>query len=263
MKNQKTKMNSDAPHTIHRDDAMPLVEHLRELRHRLLHYGGVFIVCFLLALGWAQEIYDILAAPLAQSLQQQGRTATMIYTQLPEVFFAYVRVAFFVALCVSFPYGCYQLWQFIAPALYQKERRLVLPLLWMMPVLFAAGALFAYHVVLPLAWHFFSSFGGGESMAMRLEAKVSDYLSLSMALIFSFGASFLLPIFLVLLVRAKMVTLAQLIAWRRYAIVTAFLLAAILTPPDVISQILLAVPLILLYEASVVIIRLTKGKNHE
>lgn len=242
---------------------MPWVEHLRELRIRLIRVGAIFLSCFVLCFFWAQELYDILAAPLADVLRERGRDSSMIYTALPEVFFAYVRISLFAALCFSFPYGAFQLWQFIAPALYKKERHVIVPLLLMLPLLFAIGALFAYHIVLPAAFHFFSSFIGGEAMTMRLEAKVSDYLSLTMSLIFSFGAAFLLPVFLILLARVGMVTVKQLVSWRRYAIVLAFLVAAILTPPDIISQILLALPIILLYEGSIIIIRLTKGKREQ
>lgn len=261
-----TKLPPKTP-TIHDDStsdgSMSLLSHLREFRRRLLRFVFVFLLFFAIAFAHAQEIYDFLAYPLAQTLENMGRDSAMIYTSMPEVFFAYVRVALFAALCLSFPYGAIELWLFIAPALYKNEKRVFLPLLLLTPIFFGLGAFFAYQFVLPTAWQFFASFAGGEWMTMRLEAKVGEYLSLAMALIFSFGAAFLLPIFLFLLVHMNIVSRQELAAQRRYAVVVAFVLAAILTPPDVISQILLAVPLILLYEGTLLLIYLTHRKSNE
>jgi sec-independent protein translocase protein TatC len=233
---------------------MPLLDHLVELRQRLLYSFVGFIVAFFVCYGVAEYIFQFLVRPLADLTEGQ-ENRRMIYTALHEAFFTYIKVAFFAAACISFPMFAVQIWKFVAPGLYKNEQRAFLPFLIATPVLFSLGAAMVYFLVIPLAWQFFLSFettGDAANMAMELEPKVDQYLSLVMRLIFAFGVSFELPVLIVLMAQVGMVSTEGLRQKRKYAIVVAFVAAAILTPPDVISQVLLAVPIILLYEISIV-----------
>ncbi|MGB8274152.1 MAG: twin-arginine translocase subunit TatC [Alphaproteobacteria bacterium] len=242
---------------------MPLLDHLVELRNRLLYSVVGFLAAFVLCYVYSEQIFAFLVRPLADILHDQtGRR--LIYTGLTEAFFTYVKVAMFGALFVSFPVVASQLWMFIAPGLYKNERKAFLPFLIATPVLFVMGAALVYFVVIPLAWRFFLSFetpGGPGALPIQLEAKVNEYLSLVMTLIFAFGLCFELPVLLTLLARVGLVTSAQLASMRRYAIVIIFTAAAILTPPDVISQISLALPLLALYEISIFSVRRVEKKQ--
>ncbi|MCR9177284.1 MAG: twin-arginine translocase subunit TatC [Alphaproteobacteria bacterium] len=244
---------------------MPLMDHLVELRRRLVISIGAFIVCFFVGYAVAEPIYQFLVEPLAQLLDgQQGRR--MIYTALHEAFFTYVKVGFFFAACISFPIVSIQIWLFIAPGLYKHERKALMPFLAATPFLFLLGASMVYYIVIPLAWQFFLGFespGTDGNLAIVLEPKVGEYLSLVMRLIFAFGVAFELPVLLVLLARVGLTTAAGLASKRRYAIVIAFVAAAILTPPDVISQVLLAVPIIVLYEISIICARFIEKKRED
>lgn len=237
------------------DKPMPLIDHLMELRRRLLWSVIAFGVAFAVCYYFSQQIYGFLAQPLAKILQQQGGgDRRMIFTALYEAFFTYLKVAFFGAVFFSFPIWATQLWLFIAPGLYRSEKRAVTPFLIASPILFLAGAALAYYFIFPLAWHFFISFEtppGQGGVPIQLEAKVSEYLSLVMHMILAFGIAFQMPVALVLLCRVGILSVASLRKGRRYAIVGMFALAAVITPPDVISQVGLAVPLILLYELSI------------
>jgi sec-independent protein translocase protein TatC len=237
------------------DKPMPLIDHLLELRQRLLYSIVAFGIAFALCYFFSREIYAFLAQPLADILAEQGGgERRMIYTALYEAFFVYLKVAFFGAAFFTFPVWATQLWLFVAPGLYRSEKRAVLPFLVVSPFLFVLGAALAYYFIFPLAWRFFISFEtvpGSGGIPIQLEAKVDEYLSLVMHMILAFGIAFQLPVLLTLLCRVGILNVDQLKKGRRYAIVGMFVAAAILTPPDIISQIGLAVPLIGLYEISI------------
>lgn len=227
----------------------PLLDHLIELRTRLLRSIAAFGVAFAICLYFAEYIFGFLVRPLTEAFPKgEGR---LIYTKLYEAFFVELKVALFAAFFVSFPVIANQLWAFVAPGLYVKEKRAFLPFLVATPVLFTSGAALAYYVVMPTAFHWFLGFEG-ERGGLKMEALpgTGDYLSLVMQFILAFGFSFLLPVLLLLLNRAGLVSRAQFVGARRYAIVAIFVVAAIITPPDVISQLLLAVPLLVLFEGS-------------
>jgi sec-independent protein translocase protein TatC len=238
----------------------PLMEHLVELRRRLIWsfvaLGAAFAVCFY----FADRIFAFLAQPLVTAFGAgEGK---LIYTKLYEAFFVEIRVALFAAFFLAFPIIANQLWLFVAPGLYSKEKRAFLPFLVATPVLFMLGGALAYYAVMPTAFHFFLQYEGNLG-GIRQEAlpAVGDYLSLVMHFILAFGIAFLLPVLLMLLERAGLVTRDQLKRGRRYAILVAFVISAIATPPDILSQFMLAVPLILLYEISLVAIWFTERRR--
>ena len=240
----------------------PLLDHLIELRGRLLRCVAALGLAFVVCLYFADDIFAVLVRPLAGAFPPgQG---TLIYTKLYEAFFVELKVALFAAFFVSFPIIANQLWAFVAPGLYAKEKKAFLPFLVATPVLFGAGASLAYFVVMPTAFKWFLGFEGTRG-GLKLEALpgTGDYLSLVMQFILAFGISFLLPVLLLLLNRAGIVTRAQLARARRYVIVAIFAVAAIATPPDVISQLMLAVPLLLLFEGSLLIMRITERRDAE
>lgn len=233
----------------------PLLDHLIELRTRVIRALLALAVGFGICLYFADDILGVLVWPLKQAFPDgEGQ---LIFTKLPEVFFVELKVALFAGFMVSFPVIANQLWAFIAPGLYAREKKAFLPFLLATPVLFGAGAALAYFVVMPTAFRFFLDFGG-ETGGMQVQALPSagEYLSLVMQFILGFGVTFLLPVLLLLLHRAGLVSRAQMAGARRYVIVGIFIIAAIVTPPDPGSQIILAVPLWLLFEASLVLMRL-------
>jgi sec-independent protein translocase protein TatC len=245
------------------DKKMPLLDHLIELRQRLIWSVAALLLCFLVSYYFSGYIFDFLVQPL-QSVESASGPRRMIFTAPTEAFFTYVKVAFFTAIFVSFPIIASQIWMFVAPGLYRHEKQAFLPFLAATPLLFLLGAAFLYYLILPFALKFFASFEVAPvegQMAIELEAKMSEYLSLVMALILAFGISFQLPVLLTLLARVGIVSAEGLAQYRRHAIVGIVAFAAVVTPPDVFSQISLAVPMYLLYELSIWIARLMEKKR--
>ena len=242
------------------DSQAPLLDHLIELRGRLVRCVAALVVAFGVCLYFADQILGFLIQPLKKAFPEgQGQ---LIFTKLYEVFFVELKVALFAGFCIAFPYIANQLWAFVAPGLYAKEKKAFLPFLIATPFLFLAGASLAYYVVMPTAFEWFLGF---EGMAGGLEIQAlptaNEYLGLVMQFILAFGMSFLLPVLLLLLHRAGIVTRAQLVGARRYVIVLVVALAAIITPPDPGSQLLLAVPLLLLFEGSLVLMRIFEKRE--
>lgn len=245
------------------DKPMPLLDHLLELRRRLMWSIGAFFIAFLVCYFFSGRIYDFLAAPLAEIMRQKGQEPRLIYTVLYEVFFTHVKVAVFAGAFITFPVAATQLWLFIAPGLYRSEKHAILPFLIASPVLFVMGAALGYYVVFPFAWRFFLSFETpptAHGVQIELFATVSAYLNLVMKLIFAFGITFQLPVLLSLMARVGLISARQLASKRRYAYVACFVVAAVLAPPDVFTQTGLAVPLILLYEVSIFAARWVEPK---
>ena len=225
--------------------------HFVELRSRLLNSLIFIFIVFIISYIFAEHIYGFLVEPYANAVKNDQSPRRLIFTALHETFITYIKVAFFAAIFLGSPVLLIQIYKFIAPGLYKNEKKAILPYLVSTPILFLLGGLLVYYLVMPLAIKFFLSFetlGTHTSLPIQLEAKVNEYLSLVMRLIFAFGISFQLPILLNLLARVGIVNSNYLKTRRRYVIVIIFAIAAILTPPDPITQVGLAIPLLLLYD---------------
>ena len=242
------------------DTSMNFLDHLKELRQKLIYSIIFFIFSFIISFYFSQSIFEFLAKPLTSILQDGNG---LIYTALQEAFLTNVKVAFFTAAFISFPFLSFQIWSFISPGLLKKEKKISLPSLIAIPFLFLLGAAVVYYLISPIAWKFFLSFqtSQADSINITLQAKMNEYLSLMMTFIFAFGLAFQLPVVLLLLVRVGVLTIQQLVSFRKYAIVLAFIFAAIITPPDPFSQISLALPVIILYEVSILISRFLSKRD--
>lgn len=242
------------------ETSMNFLDHLKELRQKLIYSIIFFIFSFIISFYFSQSIFEFLAKPLTSILQDGNG---LIYTALQEAFLTNVKVAFFTAAFISFPFLSFQIWSFISPGLLKKEKKISLPSLIAIPFLFLLGAAVVYYLISPIAWKFFLSFqtSQADSINITLQAKMNEYLSLMMTFIFAFGLAFQLPVILLLLVRVGVLTIQQLVSFRKYAIVLAFIFAAIITPPDPFSQISLALPVIILYEVSILISRFLSKKD--
>jgi sec-independent protein translocase protein TatC len=238
----------------------PLLDHLIELRRRLLYCVVALVVTFGICFYFSREIFGFLVHPLAAAGQDR-----LVFTQIFEAFMVQIKVGFFGALMMSFPVIANQLWQFVAPGLYRKEKRALLPFLLATPVLFTMGCAMAYFFAIPVALHFLLGLEGDLGGGVKQEAlpAVGNYLDFVMQFLFAFGISFLLPVLLMLLERAGIVTYEQLKGAWRYAVVAAFAIAAVLTPPDIGSQLLLAGPLCALYFLSLAGIWFTRRRREK
>ena len=238
--------------------------HFVELRSRLIKSIIFIFIIFIISYTFAEQIYTFLVDPYANAVKNDLSSRRLIFTALHETFITYLKIAFFAAIFFGSPILLIQIYKFIAPGLYKNEKKALLPYLIFTPVLFLLGGLLVYYLVMPLAIKFFLSFetmGSSTSLPIQLEAKVNEYLSLIMRLIFAFGVSFQLPIILNLLARIGIVNSKYLKNTRRYVVVIIFTIAAILTPPDPITQVGLAIPLLLLYELSIITVKFTEKKN--
>ena len=246
-------------------DNNSFTSHFIELRSRLLNSLIFIFVIFIISYVFAEHLYNFLVEPYSKAVRDEGGQRRLIFTALHETFITYIKVAFFSAIFIGSPVLLIQIYKFIAPGLYKNEKQALLPYLISTPILFLLGGLLVYYLVMPLAIKFFLSFetlGSNTALPIQLEAKVNEYLSLIMRLIFAFGISFQLPILLNLLARIGVVNSNYLKTRRRYVIVIIFAIAAILTPPDPITQVGLAIPLLLLYELSIFTVKFTE-KNKE
>jgi sec-independent protein translocase protein TatC len=244
---RQTKMNSD--------EKQPFMSHLEELRKRLI-YCAISVGCgFVVAYFFSQRLFQLLIAPLKEVMPEGDQ---LIFTNLPEMFFAYLKVAFIAGILAAAPIIFYQLWMFVAPGLYQREKKYVIPFVISSSILFVGGSLFGYFIVFPFGFKFFIGFA---SEYVKALPKVKEYLSFSVKLLFAFGLVFELPVVIFFLSRIGVVTPDILKKKRKYAILLTFALAAILTPPDVITQCMMAGPLIVLYEIGIIVARLAQKRK--
>ena len=242
------------------------VEHFTELRSRLIKSFVYLFFFFIVCYFFAENIYNFLLSPYAEAVKDDPSSRRMIFTALHETFITYLKVAFFASMFITSPIILTQIWKFVAPGLYKNEKKALLPYLIATPTLFLLGGMLVYYLIMPLAIKFFLTFETAHQISalpIQLEAKVNEYLSLIMRLIFAFGISFQLPVLLSLLARIGFIDSEYLKKRRKYVIVIIFAVAAILTPPDPITQMGLGIPLLILYELSIFSVSLIEKKKND
>ena len=235
--------------SLNENTELTLIEHLLELRRRLLWVLGVWLLCFIAMVPFAQKIYTFMAEPLLVNLPAGNH---MIATEVIAPFFVPIKVTLMASFIITLPHSLYQIWAFVAPGLYRHEKRLILPLLIASLLLFALGMTFAYYLVFPIIFKFLT---GMTPAGVTMATDIDKYLSFVLGMFVAFGVTFEVPILVILLNRMGIVSVAQLKRARAYVVVGAFVVAAIVTPPDVLSQTLMALPLILLYEIGIIACR--------
>jgi len=242
-----------------------LTGHVMELRKRILWSFVAMVAGTVLCFFFKEQILGFLIEPFAVAMEKTGGTSRMISTASTEIFMTYLRVSFFAGCFLTFPFLLLQVWMFVAPALYKNEKKVFLPYLLATPILFFLGGALVYYFIMPAAWSFFLQFqssGAETGLPIEQEQSVGEYLSIVMTLIFVFGLSFQLPVVLTLMARARMIGAQSLKSFRKYAIVICFSIAAVITPPDVFSQIALAIPLCALYEISILLVSRIEKARH-
>lgn len=230
-----------------------ILTHLLEIKRRIIYSIAIFLLSFSICYYYINEIYNFLLTPLAAIYFNQNKK--LIYTGLTEAFLTYLKLAYFTSLFITIPFVMSQFYLFITPALYKKEKRIILPYLICAPLLFFIGAISVYYFILPVAWKFFISFEQQNNfiIPLQLEAKISEYLELVIQLVIAFGIAFQLPVLLLFMIQVGLIDIIDLKRGRKFAIVIIFIIAAVITPPDVISQIGLAIPMLILYELAIII----------
>ncbi|MFC1591002.1 twin-arginine translocase subunit TatC [Thermodesulfobacteriota bacterium] len=243
-------MTSDSPESSLENEKLPFTQHLDELRKRLITCAIAVVIGFLASYAFSKDIYLILAEPIKTYMENES---SFIFTGLTEPFFTYLKLALFTGILLSSPVILHQIWCFVAPGLYQKEKKYVLPFVLLSSIFFISGVLFCFYGVFPIACKFFSSFTQSGLIEMKL--RMSDYLSFACKFLLAFGVVFEMPIFILFLAKLGIVTHHQLSSNRKYVVVLIFIVGAFLTPPDVVSQVLMALPLLVLYEFSIILAR--------
>jgi sec-independent protein translocase protein TatC len=239
------------------DEKQPFLTHLEELRKRLIVCAIAIGVGFAISYGFSKQIFSLLILPLTRVLPSDSR---LIFTSLPEMFIAYIKVALIAGIVLATPVIFYELWMFLAPALYQKEKRYIIPFVIFSTILFLIGSMFGYFVVFPYGFKFFISLATDEVQALP---SVKQYFSFAIRLLLAFGIVFEMPLVVLFMTKIGMVTPDAMKKFRKFSILGSFILAAILTPPDVASQIMMAIPLIILYEISIIISKGTYRKKEK
>ena len=240
-----------------------MVAHLTELRNRLIYCTLFFLFFFILSYFFIDKIFAFFTEPLAKTIAD-NENKRLIFTGLTEVFISYLRLSLLVSIILSLPFTIYQVWIFVAPGLLKKEKNIILPFLFLIPIMFLFGFFVVYFLVIPIAWEFFVGFNteiSGQDLKIDLEPKVNEYLSLVLKLIFAFGVAFQLPVAILLFTILGLISSEALKKNRRYIVVIVFLIAAIITPPDIFSQIGLAIPILFLYELSIFVSKFIEKKK--
>ena len=238
---------------------MSFAQHFGELKSRIVKILAVFAVSFIVAYIFKEHLFNILAQPLLNIFEDNQH---FIFTHLAEAFFVYLKLAFWAALFITIPFALIQVYLFIAPGLYKTEKRFVIPTFTFSVILFYAGISFVYIYLMPKAWEFFLSFSNS-NIDIALQAKISEYFNFSLQLMLAFGLAFQLPIILLVLAKADLITVKTLINGRKYAIILMAVVSALLTPPDLISQIALIIPLTVMYEITILLLKLNKNSKLE